>query len=107
MYARRSMGSSLLAAFQPFRRAMDIRFGVSPIAWSNSDLPQLGGETSLETCLAQSREAGFRGVESGIKFPMDAALLGPLLQRYGLSLVSGWFSGELRERSLEDEQARM
>ena len=28
-----------------------VRFGVAPIAWSNSDLPQLGGETTLETCL--------------------------------------------------------
>jgi inosose dehydratase len=29
---------------------MKLRFGVAPIAWTNSDLPQLGGETSLETC---------------------------------------------------------
>jgi inosose dehydratase len=86
---------------------MNIRFGVSPIAWSNSDLPQLGGETSLDTCLAQSKEAGFRGVESGIKFPMEAAVLGPILQRFGLALVSGWFSGELRARSLAEEQARI
>jgi inosose dehydratase len=86
---------------------MNIRFGVSPIAWSNSDLPQLGGETSLETCLAQSQEAGFSGVESGIKFPMDAAILGRLLERFGLSLVSGWFSGELLQRSVPEEQARM
>lgn len=86
---------------------MNIRFGVSPIAWSNSDLPQLGGETSLETCLAQSQEAGFSGVESGIKFPMDAAILGRLLERFRLSLVSGWFSGELLQRSVPEEQARM
>jgi inosose dehydratase len=86
---------------------MKIRFGVSPIAWSNSDLPQLGGDTSLETCLAQSREAGFSGVETGIKFPMAAHILGPLLERYGLALVSGWFSGELLQRSLAEEKARM
>ena len=34
-----------------------IRLGVAPIAWSNSDLPQLGGETTLETCLKESRKA--------------------------------------------------
>ena len=28
---------------------MDVRFGVAPIAWTSSDLPQLGGDTSLET----------------------------------------------------------
>ena len=40
---------------------MKVRFGVAPIAWTNSDLPQLGGDTTLETCLVESREAGFSG----------------------------------------------
>ena len=70
---------------------MEVRFGVAPVAWSNSDLPQLGGSTPLETCLAESREAGFGGTETGVKFPMDAAALRPLLARYRLALVSGWF----------------
>jgi inosose dehydratase len=25
------------------------KLGIAPIAWTNDDLPQLGGETSLET----------------------------------------------------------
>ena len=41
--------------------ALKVRLGVAPIAWSNDDLPQLGGETTLETCLAESRQAGFSG----------------------------------------------
>ena len=86
---------------------MKVRFGVAPIAWSNSDLPQLGGETSLETCLVQSREAGFSGTETGIKFPMDAKALAPLLDSHGLALVSGWFSGELLNRSVAEEKARI
>ncbi len=86
---------------------MDIRFGVAPIAWTNSDLPQLGGETTLETCLTQSKQAGFSGTETGVKFPMDAAQLGPILQRHGLKLVSGWFSGELLDGSVEAEKARI
>ena len=28
-----------------------IRFGVSPIAWANDDMPELGGNTPLETIL--------------------------------------------------------
>ncbi len=36
---------------------MSVQLAVAPIAWSNSDLPQLGGHT-LETCLRESREAG-------------------------------------------------
>ncbi|HZP91999.1 MAG TPA: myo-inosose-2 dehydratase [Burkholderiales bacterium] len=86
---------------------MQIRFGVAPIAWSNSDLPQLGGDTALETCLEESRAAGFSGTETGIKFPMDAARLGPLLRSHGLALVSGWFSGELLARPVEEEKTRI
>lgn len=86
---------------------MFIRLGVAPIAWTNSDLPQLGGDTPLETCLAESRAAGYSGTETGVKFPMDAKLLGPLLKKHGLALVSGWFSGELLSGSLEREKDRM
>ncbi|MEA2782020.1 MAG: inosose dehydratase [Rhodospirillaceae bacterium] len=86
---------------------MKIRLGVAPIAWTNSDLPQLGGDTSLETCLGESREAGFSGTETGVKFPMDPKRLAPILAAHGLKLVSGWFSGELLSRSLEEEKARL
>jgi inosose dehydratase len=86
---------------------MFIRFGVAPIAWTNSDLPQLGGDTSLETCLTESRAAGYSGTETGVKFPMDSKILGPILAKHGLSLVSGWFSGELLSGSIEREKDRM
>jgi len=84
---------------------MKIRFGVAPIAWTNSDLPQLGGSTTLETCLAESKEAGFSGTETGVKFPMEADQLRAVLQTYGLKLVSGWFSGELLAHSVDEEKA--
>src|SRR5262249_26626200 len=83
-----------------------IRLGVAPIAWSNDDLPQLGGDTPLETCLAESRLAGFSGTETGGKFPMDPVVLGPILERHRLKLVSGWFSGRLLEVSVEQEIER-
>jgi hypothetical protein len=63
---------------------MNVRFGITPIAWSTSDLPELGGETSVETGLAQSRVAGFPGANASITFLMDAHALGPLLQRLEL-----------------------
>ena len=84
-----------------------IRLGVAPIAWSNSDLPELGGDTPLETCLAESRAAGYSGTETGVKFPMDAATLGPILRRHHLALVSGWFSGRLLELSVAEEKQRI
>ncbi len=82
---------------------MPVQLAVAPIAWSNSDLPELGGETSLETCLKETREAGFTGTETGIKYPMDPKELGPLLITYDLQLASGWFSGTLLECSVDEE----
>src|ERR1700738_2942918 len=62
---------------------MPVRPGISPIGWSNDDLPELGGDIPLDTCLAEAREAGFEGIELGHKFPRDPALLRPLLARRG------------------------
>ncbi|HEV2530521.1 myo-inosose-2 dehydratase [Phenylobacterium sp.] len=84
---------------------MAIRFGVSPIAWVNDDMPELGGDTAVETILADARDIGFSGVELGGKFPKDPAVLQPLLTGYGLDLVGGWFSGALLAHDVEAEIA--
>jgi inosose dehydratase len=86
---------------------MSIKFGIAPIAWSNDDLPELGGETSLETCLEESKLAGYSGTEAGGKFPMQPTVLGPLLKKHQLQLVSGWFSGGLLENDIETEKKRI
>ena len=57
---------------------MKAKLGIAPIAWSNDDLPELGGETSLDTCLSESKLAGFTGVETGGKFPKTPEKLGPI-----------------------------
>ena len=41
-------------------------------------MPSLGGDTLLETCLAETAAAGFRGTELGGKFPRESAELGPI-----------------------------
>lgn len=79
------------------------KLGIAPIAWSNDDLPQLGGDTPLETCLSESRLAGFQGVETGGKFPKTSAELKPLLREFQLELVSGWYSGTLLDNTVEEE----
>ena len=84
---------------------MPVRLGISPIGWSNDDLPELGGDTPLDTCLAEARLAGYDGIELGHKFPRDPAILRPILERFGLALISGWYSGRLLERSVGDEIA--
>jgi inosose dehydratase len=83
------------------------KLGISPIAWTNDDLPQLGGDTPLSTCLAESQEAGFLGTEMGGKFPTTVNELRPLLARYDLRLVGGWYSGTLLDTELEHEQTRV
>lgn len=83
---------------------MSVRLGINPLTWSNDDMPELGGDTPLETSLAEARQAGYAGMELGNKFPRDAGVLGPILQRHGLALVSGWYSSRLLERSVADEK---
>lgn len=82
---------------------MTVRLGTNPIAWSNDDLPELGGDTPLETCLAEARSAGFSGIELGNKFPREAGALRRVLAPHGLQLVSGWYGAQLRLRSVDDE----
>jgi inosose dehydratase len=84
---------------------MPVRLGISPIGWSNDDLLELGGATPLETCLTQARAAGFAGIELGNKFPREEASLRPILARQGLALISGWYSGRLLDRSVDEEMA--
>jgi len=83
---------------------MSVRLGINPLTWSNDDLPELGGDTPLETSLVEARQAGYAGMELGNKFPRDARVLGPILTQHGLALVSGWYSSRLLERSVEDEK---
>ena len=82
---------------------MTISIGINPITWSNDDLQYVGGDVSLQTCLTETAAAGYDGIELGHKFPRDAAKLKPLLDEHGLSLISGWYSGRLLERSASDE----
>ncbi|WP_431025210.1 myo-inosose-2 dehydratase [Halomonas sp. H5] len=82
---------------------MSVRLGINPLTWTNDDMPSLGGDTPLETCLSEGKQAGFSGFELGHKFPRDPEVLGPILDNHGLSLVSGWYSSELLTRTAEEE----
>ena len=82
---------------------MSVRIGINPITWTNDDVPELGGDTPLETCLAETKQAGYAGTELGGKFPRDSKVLGPILKSYGLALVSGWYDGRCDEKSVEEE----
>jgi inosose dehydratase len=83
---------------------MSVKLGIAPIAWSNDDMPELGGETSLDQCLSEASEAGFIGIESGGKFPKTSNELLPKLEKYKLNLCSGWYGANLRDNSVEEEK---
>ena len=80
---------------------------IAPIAWWNDDLAELSDDVSLEECLRQASVAGFTGMETGRRFPMDMAELGPILQRFGISVCGGWFSGLLLDGDIEVEKDRI
>ncbi|MEM8728545.1 MAG: myo-inosose-2 dehydratase [Pseudomonadota bacterium] len=86
---------------------MRAKLGIAPIAWWNDDLEALSDDVSLEECLRQAAEAGLTGMETGRRFPMDMDVLGPILDRYGISVCGGWFSGLLLDGDLEAEKDRV
>ncbi len=86
---------------------MSVRFGVSPIAWINDDMPELGGDTPLSTVLTDAAQLGFQGIELGGAFPRDPAVLRPLLSEHGLALVGGWYGGALLVRTAQEEIAAL
>ena len=86
---------------------MSIKLGIAPIAWSNDDMPELGGDTPIEQCLEEASLAGFTGIELGGKFPRNPGKIKFLLQKYKLSLPGGWYGSLLHERSIKDEWSTM
>ena len=86
---------------------MKAKLGIAPIAWWNDDLAELSDDVSLEECLRQASVAGFTGMETGRRFPMNMEELGPILARYGVSVCGGWFSGLLLDGDIEREKDRI
>lgn len=86
---------------------MKAKLGIAPIAWWNDDLAELSDDVSLEECLRQASVAGFTGMETGRRFPMDMKELGPILAQFGISVCGGWFSGLLLDGDIEREKDRI
>ncbi len=84
---------------------MKVRIGINPITWTNDDVPELGGDTPLETCLSETKQAGYAGTELGGKFPRQSAVLKPIMQQYGLAVISGWYDGRCAEKEVDAEMA--
>lgn len=69
-----------------------VKLGIAPIAWTNDDLPELGGENTFAQCVSEMALAGFAGSEIGNKYPKDPAVLKEELAMRNLSICNSWFS---------------
>jgi inosose dehydratase len=83
------------------------KLGIAPIAWWNDDDASLSDDVTLEEALRQASVAGFTGMETGRRFPMDMNGLGPKLDQFGISVCGGWFSGLLLDGDIEAEKDRI
>lgn len=79
-----------------------VSLGIAPIAWTNDDLPELGGENTFEQCISEMALAGFTGSEVGNKYPRDTKILKQALSLRGISIASAWFSSFLTTRPYEE-----
>ncbi len=70
----------------------NVSLGIAPIAWTNDDLPELGGENTFEQCISEMALAGFSGSEIGNKYPKDPTVLKEYLDLRGLTICNAWFS---------------
>lgn len=83
------------------------KLGIAPIAWWNDDDASLSDDVTLEEALRQAAFAGFAGMETGRRFPMDMNELGPILDEFCISVCGGWFSGLLLDGDIEAEKDRI
>ncbi len=86
---------------------MKLKIGIAPIAWSNDDMPELGGDTPIENCLKEAKKAGFSGIELGGKFPRNPGIINYLLNLFKLKMPGGWYGSLLKQRSIDEEWMAM
>ncbi|MCP3966074.1 MAG: myo-inosose-2 dehydratase [Lentisphaerae bacterium] len=79
-----------------------VRLSIAPIAWTNDDLPELGGEIPFEQCVDEMAEAGYTGCEVGNKYPKDKDVLKAELEKRGLQVSSAWFSSFFTDGKKEE-----
>ena len=83
----------------------NVKLGIAPIAWTNDDLPELGGENTFQQCVSEMALAGFTGSEVGNKYPKDPVVLKPMLELRGIEICNAWFSTFLISKPYEETEA--
>jgi len=80
-----------------------IKLSIAPIAWTNDDLPELGGHITFEQCIEEMAAAGYTGSEIGTKYPKNEKVLKSALEKRGLEISSAWLSTFFSENGRTDE----
>ncbi|MHB1394055.1 MAG: myo-inosose-2 dehydratase [Clostridia bacterium] len=79
-----------------------VKLGIAPIAWTNDDMPELGGENTFEQCVSEIALAGFTGSEIGNKYPKNAVELKKALDLRGITICNAWFSAFLTTKPFQE-----
>jgi inosose dehydratase len=79
-----------------------VKLGIAPIAWTNDDMPELGGENTFEQCISEMALAGFTGSEVGNKYPRDTKVLKKALELRKIQIASAWFSSFVITKPIEE-----
>ena len=82
-----------------------VMLGIAPIAWTNDDIPELGGENTFEQCISEMALSGFTGSEIGNKYPRDTKVLKKALKLRGIQICNAWFSAFLTTKPQDETVA--
>ena len=73
----------------------NIFIGISPLNWTNDDMPNLGSTNTFEQILSEAALAGYIGTEIGITFPSDIDTLQYHTKLRKLKIASQWFGANI------------
>lgn len=73
----------------------NISIGISPLNWTNDDMPNLGSTNTFEQILSEAALAGYIGTEIGVTFPTDINTLQYHIKLRKLKLASQWFGADI------------
>lgn len=79
-----------------------VKLGIAPIAWTNDDMPELGGGNTFEQCISEMALSGFSGSEVGNKYPRDTEILKKALGLRNIEIASAWFSSFVVSKPMEE-----
>ncbi len=76
-----------------------VKLACAPIAWTNDDIPELGGYNTFEQTISEMALAGYSGSEVGSKYPKTIDTLNKALKLRNLTICNAWFSTEFTSKA--------